>query len=711
MGRIKNKGLYPDDIVLDGNESLIGSDITNNGETKNYTLNSIRDFLIQGLSPEEGGVLKITEIIYSGELTTPEEVANQLDPVYLVQRYEVVILNVNGDKYLFQLQDVNIGVLEDDVSSTDFIAINLISENLSNDISFYKGFNPVTGREEHYSVNSVGLNIAKEMSGLDETGVILIEQTEQTNLGTGVSVYKGLNSTTKLQEFRRISSDTQIIELDGDTILINTPSTASIPALYVNDLYIPTYNDWLTENEFQNSGTAVIGFIFRGKGTLAQPFTNNTVYPLAGGSVTITPNTAIQNVLDGDTAYNTPYSYQGTGTRIAPQKSGQKIIVQDNNSFYTFTGDFNYENLNLKLECSVVATTSGYLIDMDNPLYFNANNGRFLITIIENKLLQFTDSLGFRNSGNTSSIPPSFDSGRIGFIHGEGTLYSSYSGANILTRYIFNGDGNNNDDNVHFEIRCKVRADQQGIYLTKNKMRIDFYNLLQSGILTGSGNIALKAFHMTGGQIRFYEKGSIDLSNHVTGRTYGFTFEPIDDGIGYCNFQLNSAKVAGNSENCFAKLNNEAVGFLAFNSPSGDGFSTTLVGTGTIVDGLFENLGVTPWEVNFKNNVFSFTGIDQTKVDLTQGNNVSTINFIGNNLVENLVVYGSKANALAAGIPINSTFLKRNVFNAVDLIAGVEYKVVTAGSPSLGTVGSFFTATGSETGTGTASLETREIIT
>jgi hypothetical protein len=41
-------------------------------------------------------------------------------------------------------------------------------------------------------------------------------------------------------------------------------------------------------------------------------------------------------------------------------------------------------------------------------------------------------------------------------------------------------------------------------------------------------------------------------------------------------------------------------------------------------------------------------------------------------------------------------------FAAVDLVAGVQYIVVSSGLPSLGAVGSIFTATGSETGTGTA---------
>lgn len=602
-------------------------------------------------------------------------------------------------------------------------SINLV--NIGTGSNIYKGIDGI-GRRELRKINKTG-NLVTVTQNTNDISVSIDEEAltdfvttnqnlyEVENVGSGIAAYVEpqaapvLNTTTF--KFKTFVSDNIAITTTADEIRIETPTTAAIPALYVNNLYLPSYSEWLKENAFQNGGTAVLGFVFRGKGTLAQPFTDSTVYPLAGGLPTVTLQTSIQNALDGDSAYSVPYSYVGTGTRLLPQRRYQQIIVQDNNGSYNFAGDFNYEDLNLKLECSVVASTSGYLIDMDNPLYFNAANGRFLITIAENKLLQLTDSLGFRNSGNTSSTPPSYDSGRIGMIYGDGTVYSSYSGIDILNRYMFTGDGNNNDDNLHFQIKCIVRADQQGVYFTKNKMRMDFYNRVNSGYLLGSGNTALRAFHMTGGQIRFYEKGGIYLGNDVTGRLYGVTFEPQDDGIGYTSFLLNSGQMAGGSQHCFVRLNNENVNFTAFNSPSGDGFATVLVGTGTVTNGLFENLGANKWDISFRNNVFSFTGIDQTKVDLTSGNNISVINFIGNEVLENLVVFPDKATALAAGHPVNSVFLKRTVFNAVDLLAGIEYKVVTSGVPSLGAVGSFFTATGSETGTGTASLETREIIT
>ena len=130
------------------------------------------------------------------------------------------------------------------------------------------------------------------------------------------------------------------------------------------------------------------------------------------------------------------------------------------------------------------------------------------------------------------------------------------------------------------------------------------------------------------------------------------------------------------------------------------------------MSGLFENLGVDKWFVEFKNNVFSYTGIDFTKVDLTQGNNTSSVNFIGNNVVESLAIHNSKAAARAAGLTINSAFLKRVTVSAGDFVIGTEYRILTSGTPSMGTVGDYFTAVdnGSTYVGATAYLETREVL-
>ena len=56
---------------------------------------------------------------------------------------------------------------------------------------------------------------------------------------------------------------------------------------------------------------------------------------------------------------------------------------------------------------------------------------------------------------------------------------------------------------------------------------------------------------------------------------------------------------------------------------------------------------------------FVATGmIDFTKADLTQGNNVSSINTIGNNIIESLTVHNDRADAISAGVPLYSAYLK-----------------------------------------------------
>lgn len=504
---------------------------------------------------------------------------------------------------------------------------------------------------------TAGTNVTVTGNGTIATPYVINATDTYTgnNVGVGTSIYKDTTEPTAnnfSHNFKKINSNSLVISEDVDgTIQINNPSANTIPELYVNNFYVPTYEEWLI-----NGGGANPLYLEKGKGTMAKPFTDSIKYtsPIL---YVITANTAIQNALD---AYvNDPTNLASTGTRLNPDLSGQRIKVQDNNSFYTFAGDFSYSNLDIILEKSVVCTNTGYLVDMDNATYFDTENASVKIEIKDKMLLELVDSLGFRNSGNTSTTPPSYTSGRIIQLLGEGTVFTGYSGANILTRYLLNSDGNNNDDGLHFNVECKLRADQQGVYFAKNKTRIDFYNLIQSGTYQGSGHIGLKAFHMTGGQVRFYEKGAISLGNETTGRTYGITFEPTGVGIGYCNFQLNSAKVYGTSQRCFVRLNNENVGFLAFNSPSGEGFSTTLIGTPTIVNGLFENLGVSRWNVDMKNCVFSYTGIDHTKVDLTSENTMSAINFIGGSVIETLIVKNNRLNAIAVGIPLYSAFLNR----------------------------------------------------
>lgn len=529
--------------------------------------------------------------------------------------------------------------------------------------------------------------------------------------GEGESFVRDLQVNTDDLTLRtkKLNSTTLTITSTDEEVSIDVPMSAQIPALYVNNLYEPTYEEWLAENKAQNSGTAVEGFEFIGKGTLAQPFTDTRVFTLNSPLTppTITSNSAIQNALDGDEVY----SYVGSGNKLNPEKSGQRVIIQNNSSSYIFTNTFNYTNLDLRIQGNVLATTSEYLINMDDTTSFDSTSSLIKITVEDGGLLTANNSLGFNNSGNTNNTNTYLTGRTVSLMTlGSARIDFSYNGVDVLTRYVFNGNGNNNDGNIHFVVNAEIVAYYQGVYFSKNKNKINFYKQSESGFFNGSCNTALKAFHSTGGQIRFYEQGGLSVSSGVSGRDYGITFEPEDGGIGYCSFEINLSTINYNCSYLFVRLNNENV-TLKVRNTFGAGATVFPLGSNTIINGLFENLGVDKWQVEFKNNNFIFTGIDFDKVDLTQGNGTSSINFIGNNTIETLVIHSNKENARAS-LPMNSAFLLQRDVNVSDLVAGTEYKIKVAGTGTpLGTVGTYFIATGAETAVGgVATLIERAIV-
>lgn len=673
MTKINNKIAYPLDVTISDEDYVIGTDGDNLGKiTKNFNIGSLRRFINSGLSPEVGGTLRFTEITYNGLLVSPADVANALDPIFEVLQYHVVVFNINGNRFLLKSQAQFIGVDQTELLDSDFILI-IGFESLGDGTDVLKGYNTTTKQHEFYSVKSTGNTISIVSNN------IVIDPKEGTNLGEGQPIYKGLNSSTKLHEFYNLKSNTNNITLVDNDVFIDTPETSVIPALYVNNLYIPTEEEFLAGNT-------------KGEGTLAKPFTD-TISAYVDGIPTITANTAIQNALD---------AYVGSGTRLAPQRVGEQIIIQSNNNLYTFTGDFNYSRLNIKLEENVLSTNSDYIVDMEETLSFNQTADVVYITIDENKVLQIQGD-GFKNNGNTDATN-NLVTGKIVRTFGLGYIFSTNTD---ITKYILNADisetGNNNDGNLAFDIRCNIRALYQGLYKIGGNARIDFYGILQSGDLGVAVNTSLKAFHQIGGQVRMFNTSRVIISG-VT-RDNAFTFEP--NALYNTIFSINGSSLSGSSTTLFNKLNNENVVFTVVNVNAGTSF---------ILTNVFDSTNL--WSLSFRNNVFESGVIDFAKVDLTQGNNVSSTNIIGNNIIESLRVYASKSAATTAGLPLNSVFLISKTVTAGSFIIGKEYKIVSVGTTdftligaSANTVGLWFVATGVGTGTGTAKYEERTILT
>lgn len=676
MTKISNKVAYKI------KSPIIGSDyfpITNSvnsgvgmavGATKSADFNGVREFVIAGLNPEIGGTLKFTEIEYNGELTSPASVANALDPDYTVAQYEVLFFNINGDKYILKLQDVTIGDTSPNISDSDFIKI-LAFTQLGDGTPILKGYNVATGNHEFYAIKSTGLDISIV------TGNVVIEKKAGSNLGNGIAIYKGLNSTTKIDEFYNLKSSTlniskEIVDnAETGNVLIETPETASIPGLYVNNLYKPTYEDWVSGGGNLISNPS---FLYKGEGTLSKPFTDSRNYTTTTAFAD-TANTAIQNALD---------AYIGADP-LNPAKLGQQIIVQNNIVGYTHPGDFNYSGLNIKLEANILSTNTDYIVDMDNAVKFNNLLDSCTFNIDANRSLTIQGK-GFKNDGNTVATN-NFASYRQVRLFGVGSIIST---GTDITKYILssdvNSDGNgttgfNNDGAWQFEVRCSVISDFQGIYKIGGKGRIySFGAVYRSGNVFTNVNTSLKAFHQTGGSKRFFNNSFIQIYGAAsTVRDISLQFTPTN---GFAtDFIAIGVDLIGNTDVLFNKSNSNDVTFSFIGSISPSMYTTNI----------FDSTDL--WEVDFKNNIFGSGTIDVTKADLTRGNAISCTNTLGTNLVESLVYFTSKQNAKSSGLPINSAYLLKRDVNAGSLIVGTEYKVKTAGTGTpLGTVGDYFVA-------------------
>ena len=125
MTKISNDTVYIVDNDISDLDSLIGTDgNTTAKRTKNFLLGQFRAYLKSGLSPLTGGVLRFTEITYTGALyATNAAVLNALDPIFVVDQYHVVIVNLNGAKSILKLQNRSVGINLPLVLTTDFITL------------------------------------------------------------------------------------------------------------------------------------------------------------------------------------------------------------------------------------------------------------------------------------------------------------------------------------------------------------------------------------------------------------------------------------------------------------------------------------------------------------------------------------------------------------------------------------------------------------
>jgi hypothetical protein len=548
--------------------------------------------------------------------------------------------------------------------------------NLGTGKKVYKGINVVNERHEFYTLETDGkLTLSYPQSGGTETGVLLFTFPGFRNLSqVGTPIYKGYDAGANEFQFYTIDSADIKIETNQTTgvISLSLPETSSVPSIYVNQDYVPTYDDWLKANRAANGGAPVVGFQYKGEGTLARPFTNTITYTL--GSPATPPSFIIESsIQNGIDYYVGPLPFN----RLNPQRGGQKIQILSSQFAYTYNGDFSYTNINVEIYGYVISNTTGKLIDMDNPNHFvNPATPTFFsnakIYVEEDAQLEIK-GLGFWNSGY--DIPVSnYTFGKILYLYGKGRIVSIQDD---ITKYIINSGINpsspipptvtyNNAGFLTFEVTCQITSGGanggQGIVQNGGLSKVEFRDgaLISSGWLTTPTNAALEAIKITGGWIRIFDS-IISLqgtNNGALDRERGFVLNKsgnIDSIQGPQVYMVNSS-LRGHTKRWFDRKSN-CGNVIISNCSSvyfGGGDLVTSTGNSNV-------WGIIPTEgyVSLKNNTFDSIDLDTEKIDLTVAGSQSVSNIIGQNIIQSLKTFYTVQDAINAGVTKGSLYLKR----------------------------------------------------
>ena len=174
--------------------------------------------------------------------------------------------------------------------------------------------------------------------------------------------------------------------------------------------------------------------------------------------------------------------------------------------------------------------------------------------------------------------------------------------------------------------------------------RVWNFGKLQSSEPSAVVDVNLKPYLLLGGDFRSFQGSRLEFSG---ARTDAFVFTPTGGFTPQMVGQSVTISTLNTITNLFTKTNNKLATLTFTNSDS----SVSL-----LVTNIFESTNL--WSVYFNKNTFQTGIIDSTKADLTMGNTVSVTNSIGANLIENLRIFDNRADAISAGLPLYSAYLK-----------------------------------------------------
>ena len=370
MARISRTDLYIYDGTVSDNDFVIGSDGDLMSKTKSYRMKDLRDYLLAGLSPITGGTLKYSEYTYNGVITSPAAFFNALNPVFVVMPYNVVILSMNGDRYMLKLQDVTVGFNQTPITDSDFILLRG-DVSLGDGLDVLKGYNVANKKHEFYSLKSTSLNLSKETLSSAETGNILIEMKTDINLNIGVgseNVYKGYNSSNSKHEFKGIK-DSLSIDVSSDSTDVSLEVKEIVQGVGTGIAVYKEFDGTTKKHKLRSiaSSAGSINVTLVGDNVnIDLPIdVNNKSFYVDSNSLSPTeegtlgkPFKTLNKALD---------VFIGTGTWYNPQNKGYKITLLSYATLHETAGSGYTGRTNLDINNLYIVGNGNYLNLPSNP--------------------------------------------------------------------------------------------------------------------------------------------------------------------------------------------------------------------------------------------------------------------------------------------------------------------------------------------------------
>ena len=496
---------------------------------------------------------------------------------------------------------------------------------------------------------------------------LLLEDAETT----GTSLVEGIDTSVPDElSFKIKTLDSETLVFDTGTpgkLKINTPPLASDLDFYVKQDAPVTYLDWLRANTSDNLGTPVPGYQYKGRGTIAKPFVDTTVYTLGSPLVpaVVTPNTSVQN---GKTAYI------GLGTFLSPQFGGRRFRILASATQHVFQDSLNVNGLVLTLETgaelyhlpTITTGEDSWLINLDHSSIGVDDILGVTVELASGSILTLTCN-GFKNKG-TSIGTYSFITSKQIVIRSEGNIHQNRTietgdtageflmiDTNSVSTPGFTNDGNALISVIGGRLLSTINPIFKGGIHVSDFTNVEFnYGSIGRDI---DPNIIF--FESNTGLYTRVEKCSFYNFGNQTPKAF-FKIAGVNSQILLIEPLVNGTAEALVEIDPHISNPDLDPAFSMYNGTNKDGFTATVT--------LFKKNGVRVArhkKIYFNNNYIAKGSIDETQIDMTGGNYQGVVNFIGRpadyakQVSYFLPRFGSRV-AAASIMPVGTLFMNTN---------------------------------------------------